>query len=217
MPIELTRAGAVSTASEEEVELLRQDFGEHHFLRLPRLLEPGLLEYYLDEIGDAGFEERVHEGIGTELWLRDPRVAGGLDFLFNHPLLLELVEAVAACGPVRSFGGRVYRFPPDDEGYSDSWHDDIEGNRLVALSINLSPEPYLGGRLEIRNRHTQVTVARVDNRGLGDAVLFRIDEELQHRVTPVRGTAARTAYAGWFRSEPDYRALLAAARSGAER
>jgi hypothetical protein len=213
MPIRLTRTGAVLGATTEEIEQLRDAFRADQFLRLRRLLEPGLLQYYVDEIGAARFEERVHEGIGKELWLHDPRLARGLEFLFNDPLLLELVEKLAGCGPVRSFDGRVYRFPPDDEDeYFDSWHDDLGDDRLVALSLNLSPEPYLGGTLEIRNRHTELTLAEVDNPVLGDAVLFRLGEDLQHRVTPLRGGAARTAFAGWFRSQPDYGARLAAAR-----
>jgi len=194
----------VLEATEQEIGQLRDQFGTRNFLHLRGLLEPDLLRYYLDEIAAGRFEERVHEGIGKELWLPDPGVVRGLEFLFNDPLLLELVERVAGCGPVGSFGGRVYRFPPADGEYSDSWHDDLGHNRLVAVSLNLSPEPYLGGQLEIRNRHTQATLERIDNPGLGDAVLFRLAEELQHRVTTVRGSVPRTAFAGWFRSAPDY-------------
>lgn len=212
MGIQLTRAGTVLHGTEEEVDRLRDEFQARNFVRLRGLLEPDLLRYYVEQVEAARFEARVHEGIGRELWLRDPRVARGLEFLMNDPLLLGLVERITGCGPVRSFGGRVYRFPPDDAGYSDSWHDDLAHHRLVAVSLNLSTEPYLGGRLEIRNRHTGTILAQVDNPGLGDAVMFRLAEELQHRVTPLRGSVARTAFAGWFASEPDYWALLTQAR-----
>jgi hypothetical protein len=48
----------------------------------------------------------------------------------------------------------------------------------------------------------------VANTGPGDALLFRIARHLTHRVTPVDGTADKTAFAGWFRSEPEFIALL---------
>jgi hypothetical protein len=45
------------------------------------------------------------------------------------------------------------------------------------------------------------------NRTLGDAVLFKVHPDYRHRVEGVMGAHARTAYAGWFRSEPDFREL----------
>jgi hypothetical protein len=44
----------------------------------------------------------------------------------------------------------------------------------------------------------------VPNPGLGDAIVFRVAEHLQHRLTPVVGKAPRTAVAGWFCSQPKY-------------
>jgi hypothetical protein len=38
----------------------------------------------------------------------------------------------------------------------------------------------------------------VNNTGFGDAILFRISKDLEHRVTEVVGEVAKTAYAGWF-------------------
>lgn len=43
------------------------------------------------------------------------------------------------------------------------------------------------------------------NTGLGDALIFRISGELKHRVAPMEGDEAKTAFAGWFRSDlPDF-------------
>jgi hypothetical protein len=48
----------------------------------------------------------------------------------------------------------------------------------------------------------------VANTGAGDAVLFRIAERLEHRVTSLRGDVPRTAYAGWFLREPRFADVL---------
>ena len=44
--------------------------------------------------------------------------------------------------------------------------------------------------------------------GFGDAIVFRIDPSLRHQVTEVTGRFAKTAYAGWFRTSPDYPTLF---------
>jgi hypothetical protein len=49
----------------------------------------------------------------------------------------------------------------------------------------------------------------VTQRRLGDATLFRIGDDLEHRVMPVKSGSVRVAYAGWFLSGmPDLRATL---------
>jgi hypothetical protein len=42
----------------------------------------------------------------------------------------------------------------------------------------------------------------------GDGIMFRIDSGLRHRVTEVTGSVPKTAFAGWFRSEPSFGEIL---------
>jgi hypothetical protein len=63
--------------------------------------------------------------------------------------------------------------------------------------------------LRIRERKTRRILGEMTNSGFGDAILFRIDKRLEHSVSDVEGTVVKTALAGWFESEPDYRTLLA--------
>jgi hypothetical protein len=77
------------------------------------------------------------------------------------------------------------------------------------MSINLSPTSFSGGTFELRERESKRLVYRHGNTGCGDALIFRLSLDLEHRVTDVIGNAAKTAFAGWFRSQPhDYRALF---------
>jgi hypothetical protein len=42
----------------------------------------------------------------------------------------------------------------------------------------------------------------------GSAHIFRIDPRFEHCVTPVTAGSPRTAFAGWFQSAPDFRAVI---------
>jgi hypothetical protein len=123
-------------------------------------------------------------------------------FLCNDVALFELVRAITGCDRIGAFVGRIYRMLPGAE-HEGTWHDDLLEGRMVAMSINLGNAPFSGGVLEIRDRASKRVLHRVANTGFGSAVIFRIDPELQHRVTAVREGAPKTAYAGWFISGHD--------------
>jgi hypothetical protein len=108
------------------------------------------------------------------------------------------------------------------EGHYDSWHDDIEDGivtgiedewtphgRLVALSLNLSDAAYEGGALLLRDKVTEQTLSEVRNIGLGDAIMFRLAQHLEHRVADVVGDVPKTAFAGWFHRRPEYESMYA--------
>ena len=210
--IQITRTGARSTLWAADVAILRAEFEASHCIRLPGLLAPDLLAALLPRIARASFEERVHEGIDSnrELWMTDKALTGVLQLLTNATPLFDLVEAVSGCGRIGSFLGRVYRVIPG-HGHHDAWHDDMVGGRLVAMSLNFGLEPFEGGVLQIRERASRRVVHEVANTGPGDAIVFRLSEALQHRITEVQGRASKTAFAGWFRAVPDFATLLGCA------
>jgi hypothetical protein len=116
---------------------------------------------------------------------------------------LEFIEALTGCGHLGSFLGKVYRIEPGQNHY-DSWHDDVTDDRKIALSINLTEKPYSGGILEIRESGSKRVLNSVTNTGFGDAIIFPISDELEHRRTTVFGGVPKTAFAGWFKSKPDF-------------
>ena len=195
-------------------ESLRHDFRRQHFVHLPDLLEASLLDTVIRSIGQSEFASRTHEGIGTEACLVTGVATSLLQLIFNDPQFLAAVAAIAECGPLGCFDGRVYRMIPG-AGHYDSWHSDVGEDRLVGLSVNLSAEGYEGGVLEMRQAAAAGNAVewKVNNLSFGSAVLFRISPALRHRVSPVVGTAPRTAYAGWFRSAPDFQDLFFASLS----
>jgi hypothetical protein len=56
----------------------------------------------------------------------------------------------------------------------------------------------------LRERRSTRMLAQIANTGLGDALIFRISHQLQHRISGLEGDQPKTAFAGWFRPDlPD--------------
>jgi hypothetical protein len=202
--IQLTPMGTCVSLSSAELAKLRHEFDCRHWVQFPQFIEPGLLDTLLSRMERGSFSERTDEGIASEACLDEGDVAvNSLILMANDGKLHNVVEQITGCGPIGCFTGRIYRLVPG-AGHIDSWHDDLRDTRLVALSVNLSRQPYEGGDLQIRRKSSGERLEKVRNTSLGQAVLFRISPELEHRVAPVEGRNPRTAFAGWFRAQPNY-------------
>lgn len=105
--------------------------------------------------------------------------------------------AATGRGPVGSFRGRTYRVL-SEAGHVSPWHDDAVQDRIAALTINLSPEPFEGARLQVKDVASDEIATEIDDLEFGDAVLIQISRAYQHRNSPLTGTAPKTSYAGFF-------------------
>jgi len=151
----------------------------------------------------ADFGRVEHRGFGRDLSMAPNVASAALNFLLNDPALFDAIRAITGCARIGSFAGRVYRVA-DQGGLGLDWHDDAVADRLVALSVNIGAGTYSGGWLELRDRAAGRMLARIKNRGFGDAILFRIGPALEHRNSAVTGSVAKTAFSGWFMARPDY-------------
>jgi len=203
MRIQLTRSGTVVDATEAEFAALRTEFDRAHCVVLPRLIEPALLEQIQLHIEAATFFEKTNKNVGDELRIRPHPVNRALQFLCNDSAFFAAAERITGCPPIGCYQARVYRLMPNT-GHASDWHEDMVQDRMLTMSVNLSPQPFEGGVLQIRDVETHALFAEVANTGAGDAVLFRIAATLQHRVTATTGTMPRTAYAGWFLRQPNF-------------
>ena len=204
MSLQLTTRGAI--ADRESADRLASEFAARHCVRLPSLLAPSLLAHIQDALDAATFASRAHGAIASELCMAENSCLGTLHFLVNDPLVFAFVERVIGVRGLCGFSGRVYRRLPGV--HFDSWHSDILPDRTVGLSLNLSRERYDGGVFEIRDAATHLVHATIENVGFGDAILFQIAGDLEHRVSAVTGNTPKTAFAGWFGRTRDYLALL---------
>ena len=208
--IQLTKTATRLSGSAADLECLRKQFEQRHYIRLPQFVEIQLVRLFQHGIDHAKFYERVHKNGGTpppiDHCMKDNSTTGFLYFLVNDSSLFKLIQQITGCAPIGCFCGAVYRLVPGL--HYDSWHSDVNSKRMVAMSINLSRDLYSGGILQIREKNSLGILHEVANTGLGDAVIFRISPQLQHRVSKIEGAVARTAYAGWFQSEPNFLSQL---------
>ena len=204
---QLTFRGPHLNGTDGRVEQLAAEFQERRCVLVPQLLAPSLLRWVQEQIAASTLVAAQHPGLeSTELQMTGGTAAGLLAFLVNDPVMLRFVEAVSGRPALTRFKGRIYSRLPGVHG--DAWHDDLAPDRLVGMSVNLSTHVYDGGLFEIRETASQQPLGSIANTGFGDAILFLIDDALQHRVSPLSGTAAKTAYAGWFGAVKDYNAAL---------
>jgi hypothetical protein len=190
------RSVGIAAPPTHALRALRREFEQHHCARLPGLLNGALLDRVQREIEAGEFFQRSDE-FRTELCMKPGRALALLAFLANDPDLFQLVREISGCDRIGSFRGRLYRMLPRSD-HHDSWHGDLIEGRMVAMNINLGTVPYSGGVLEIREHRSKRAVQRVANTRAGDAVIFRIDPSLEHRVTTVEGAVPKTAYVGFF-------------------
>jgi hypothetical protein len=195
--IQLTRSGVVFSGSEDDLNRLHSEFRRVQYIILPRLFEPELLQVVLKRIESAKFISFEHKGIGLEFCMEDQPTIALLTFVANVPAFHRLIERITGCGRIGKYSGRVYRMTSCD-GHYDHWHDDSIDGRMITMSVNLTPQLFHGGALQIRYCGTKKILDEVRNNGLGDALLFRVSPELEHRVQGVEGDVPKTALAGWF-------------------
>jgi len=191
--LRLTRTGA--EWRETDVEMLRRAFQNQHCIKLAGMIELTLLDHLRRLVAATGFTEFTHDDLASELLMSDGVCRRTLEFLSNDRRLFDFVRAVSGCAPIRAFFGRVYRRCPNTH-HHDSLHTDRSQHRIVGMSVNLSAAPHEGGTFQIRGVG-MAPIAILHNTGPGDAIFFRIDPALEHRVTVV-GSKPKTGYAGWF-------------------
>lgn len=201
MRLQVTAGALAASRVPGGFEALRQEFARTGLVRLPAFLSPDLLAWVRRRVAGMRFRREEHPGSGPDARPAEPGVDNLLAFLLNDPALFRAVGRITGGKPPASLVGQMFRMDPGG-GHRCGWHDDVVGDRMLGLSINLGG-PFGGGVLRLRDRRRGRILREVANTGLGDAVLFRVAPGLDHSLTPVTGVTPRLVYAGWFRSRPD--------------
>jgi len=205
--LQLTRSRFICTETPESLSSLCRTFREQHAIHLPRFLDSNLLAYVHRSIRTASFYERDHEDIAREACMCDNPMLAMMCLIMNDPRVFAAIRGITGCAPIGYFNGRVYTFAADANHF-DQWHSDTVDDRHIGISINLTEGVFEGGVFELRLAGAEASHWSIANTGPGDAVLFRIGDDLLHRVTPVVGPVSRVAYAGWFQGGGDLLSLL---------
>lgn len=209
-PLTLTRQ-RLEHSDDRQLEVLRHTFAARQLVRLANFLSDDLVTEFHRRVAQDAFAPRLDSGIEIEETLVDTVSEALLIVPLNDPALFRAIDVVTQCGPIGCFTGRVFRRRAAAVGHYYPWHTDATHDRLVGLSVNLGRTPHAGGELQLRDANTHALIATASNTHAGDAVLFRIADDIEHHVTPVTGDVGRTVLAGWFRRRPDFWARAFAA------
>jgi Rps23 Pro-64 3,4-dihydroxylase Tpa1-like proline 4-hydroxylase len=205
--IQLKAERAKRRASASAINNLQRTFLRQSCVKIPRFLSPELLREVQNQLTEKDFYDRMDSHIAFESCMKKNPLFCFMHFLLNDETIFRWIESLTGCEKIQCFQGRLYRMVPGKDHY-DTWHNDMDDQRLVGISINLSREPFRGGYLEIREEATQKIKSRTANTVPGNAVVFQISDTLKHRVTPVQGKHPRIAFVGWFQRSPKFSSIL---------
>ena len=208
--IQLSKVGVIG--DESGLDALATEFAQQKTFKIRNFIEASFLHELSQEIANSHFFSRadvttVGEDFAQELTMDENMTVHKLRILLNDAKLWKVIERLTGCDTVQCFYGRMYQMR-SGEGHYDTWHNDVDGKRMVGMSINFSPRPYEGGVFELRELPSQKILRNLPNTGLGDAIFFRIDTTLEHKVTAMEGKEPKIAFAGWFQNAPKFGDLM---------
>ena len=201
----LTKKGLTGYSNDLSNEL-KNEFTEKQCIVINKFIDDDLINKILSNLKDSDFVSESYLGKSNKIFASNLNLVSKsiafkvFNFILNNQDFFSLIEEVTGCRKIDTFKGRIYKIIPDTEQQLD-WHDDMnEINRVIALSLNLSPRDYEGGAFQIRKKGSVDILREVVNTQLGDIHIFNISPDLEHRVMKTSGAFPRTAGAGWFLS-----------------
>jgi hypothetical protein len=206
--IQIKKNGQVLSSNFEQ---LRSEFARQSCVPLPQLIEPLLLEHLRRQVAAARLVTKIegddHDQFGKVLFV--PQTEPALfvfHLLMNNRHLFQAIEAITQCRPIGNFVGRLHSSVPGGQHHI-AWHGDNADHRLIGLTVDLSGADYEGGVFQLRRKDAEEIICEMPRRQTGDAFIFRISPDLQHRLTVLERGGPRTAGVGWFRSQPSFSAF----------
>jgi hypothetical protein len=183
----------------------RQRFARMPTIAIPAALEPEFCARMVERAAHATYATYDEiEQVGTRL-IETPQLIGrAISLLLHSPDLLRWLEAATGIEPLKAAAGRFAEFRANN---SDAlyWHDDLhDTTRRLAIIINLSERPFVGGQFQLRRKGESELLLRHDHPQAGSVLIVAVRPELEHRVTPVSQGGPRRIYAGWFLTQPEH-------------
>lgn len=186
---------------QEKIKDYRDEFARNSCVFIPELIEKNFLKTFLPKIEKSIFNEKEEAGdykFGKVLFvpLTEPSVFI-LHVLLNDKVFFQALQQITHCPTIKDFVGRIHR--SEGKQHEINWHGDNSDNRLLAISLGLGMDRYEGAQFQLREKESKKMLAEYGQLEAGDAILFKISPELEHRLAPIE-KGRRTVGVGWFRS-----------------
>ncbi len=190
--------GALRTEVRDDGGARAAQFAQCRAMLCRNAIAPDFLGRLLALCNGGHFVSDAVEGLGHREVEKPGRAGGALTLALKRAELVRWLEGVTACGPLADVDGRIVQtWPrPDDQLV---WHDDLtERRRRLAITINLTEQPYEGGLFELRDARRGTLLFQHRHDALGTALIFEVARGLEHRVLPLTAGGPRRVYTGWF-------------------
>lgn len=183
----------------------RERFDRLPAIAIPAAFEPELCTRMVERAARARFvADGDIEQIGTRLVEAPQLIGRAISLLLHSADLLHWLEEVTGAGPLRAVAGRFAEMRASHHDALD-WHDDLhDTTRRLAIIVNLSAQPFVGGQFQLRRKGETELLLRHDHPQAGSVLIVAVRPELEHRVTPVSQGGPRRIYAGWFLAQPEF-------------
>lgn len=197
-PLQGMRLGTNETVL-PDAAVARRQFERFRGVAFESSLSPAFLQQVLKLCDTGTFISDVAQPGHREV--EAPQRAGrALNLVLSRPPILRWLEEVTGSGPLREIAGRVVQTVPRP-GDELRWHDDRPGHdpvddRRLALVINLGSRPFTGGQFELRPKGGELLLQH-QHTVTGSMLVFRVREDLEHRVLPLTAGGPRRVFTGW--------------------
>jgi hypothetical protein len=177
------------------------------FLRAPaillhRVVDTDLRRFIIDKCTGDLFAGQTRPRLDGHRWAeRQPRpLSRAMIAAIGRSAMLRWIEEVTGCGPLGSVTGQLAETRPGATDFLP-WHQDVfDDVRRVAMTVDLSDQPFEGGGFEMRDKQTGELLLRHFYQGDGSALIYAMTDETEHRVLPITAGGPRRVFAGWFRA-----------------
>ncbi|MEO9129904.1 MAG: 2OG-Fe(II) oxygenase [Sphingomonas sp.] len=198
MPSPPFAVGALQTLLLAPPAVFAGEFAQRRAIACGGAIEPGLLKSLMSLCRDGSFTSDEVKGLGHREVESPQRAGRAITLALKRAALIGWLEGVTGCGRLGNVEGRVVRALANNHDQL-VWHDDLDDpRRRLAITINLSEQPYEGGLFELRDKRTHDLLARHLHVEPGTALVFDVAPDIEHRVLPVTAGGPRCVYTGWF-------------------
>lgn len=194
-PVQLAPAGVRILAGDAG---LAEQFRTSGMLALPGFLDESFVQLLDRADKTSTFVREVVTDLGEREIESPLRGTAAILLALRNRELLDWVAKITGSSCPLEVGGNIVRTWPGGRDRLD-WHDDVgDVRRIAGLTIRLGMSPFEGGEFEMRAKCKPEAITGHHHARVGDALLFRVSPQLEHRVTPIASGGPRQMFAGWF-------------------
>lgn len=195
LPIQLETILASADYSQMDIKSLSEEFEKSGSFCLPNFLSQTHLKALRSKFEKLEWHETKEKNLLYQSAFLDFHFEVLINFMLANNKVIDILKAITQLPITNKIALRSYRMT--ETGEHLGWHQDNVNEVLLGVVVNLSEEPYSGGEFQLRRKDGPI-ISTIHNNTPGGLHIFKISEEYEHQVMPVKGKSNRETLAGWY-------------------